>query len=417
MKSRRLLPRARLAALITLPLLTACDSLDQEPALSLVLDSAGIRVIENLHRPADVPLFATLDPMPVTEIGVVSGNPDQEFGWIKTAAYLPPDRILVADGQARQLSVFNLDGNLLARLGGNGEGPGEFQTLSHVQALGTDSVAVWDGRARRITVLPMGGTDPLTISLEGEAASGIRSVQFLGDGTLIASRRPSRDEIRQYPEPTLVQDSVLLSHLSRSGEKEHRVGTFFSSTRILQLTVDGSIVRTSEATPAFPRFSNWVCSSDRIIIGDNRSFGIDWFDFKGNLVQRMIAPGLEISLDPEVASRVMERRIEAMGGTPEIRRQVEGIFEDFPLPEKVPSFTKLLLDDLGFLWVQEYHEDWKQQATWYVFSPSGELAGRVSFPPGATVWTIDEEYVLLSPLHELDVPVVQLFRLNRQQGP
>lgn len=354
--------------LLSVLLAPACESGKPDRAMVLVRDSVGIRVVENLQGPAQLPVFASIDPAPEVEIGVVSGNPDQEFGWIRGAAFLPPDLILVADGQAREISVFRTDGAFLRRLGGNGEGPGEFQSLNRFQAVGSDSVAVWDGRARRITVLPIDGSEPRVIPFEGEAAAGARSVEFLADGTLVSSRRPAAGEFRQYPEPTLVQDSMTLNRLALSGEVLSSIGTFFSTERILKLTVDGSIVRTSEATPAFPRFMEWVCAQDRVVLGDNGSFQLDWVDFEGNLIQRSVSPGLEVILDQGMVSKLMEQRIMEMGGAPEVRRQVEAIFEDFPIPERAPAFTDLLVDEAGFVWVREYQTDWKQQAVWHVFA-------------------------------------------------
>lgn len=74
---------------------------------------------------ADVPTFeGTID----LEIGEIEGDDPYVFGRIFSVAADPLGRILVTDGQAHEVRVFAPDGGFLFRLGGEGDGPGEFRS-------------------------------------------------------------------------------------------------------------------------------------------------------------------------------------------------------------------------------------------------------------------------------------------------
>lgn len=61
-------------------------------------------------------------------------------------------RLFVADTQAHQIKVFDLDGNLLTTLGEHGEGPGEFNFPTHV-AVRNDKLYVSDTLNARVQVI------------------------------------------------------------------------------------------------------------------------------------------------------------------------------------------------------------------------------------------------------------------------
>jgi sugar lactone lactonase YvrE len=60
----------------------------------------------------------------------------------------------------------------------------------------------------------------------------------------------------------------------------------------------------------------------------------------------------------------------------------------------------------------DFFEGW-QGGGWHVFSPDGELLGRVAMPPGFKVHEIGGDYVLGEQQNELGVPFVRRFPLAR----
>lgn len=392
-------------------LLSSCGGAGSSP-LTVVRDSSGVEIVENLHTPDDVPTYAVLNPEPFVQLGVMEGNPDQEFGRIYTAAYLVPDKILVVDSQARLFSIFSLEGDLIDRFGGQGSGPGEFGLLGRVDVLRPDTILVWDRRNRRISAIPTAGGTTEALPLTGEISSRIRTLDFFSDGTILAQLRSGTSG--SLAEGTsLVSDSTGLVRLSRSGEMLSDLGTFFRSEFISQIETQGQLVRNTTVMPLFAHSSSLALSGTSIFYGDNARFRIDSFDPEGRLMRSLRAPGLEAPLSSDMVSETMAIRSEQMGGDPGARRDLQALVEAYPLPENVPAFGQFEVDKAGFLWVRAYEPDPDAEALWHVFDGNGFLLGRVTVPAESTIYEIGEDYMLLRPPHEFDLPTVQLHRLDR----
>ena len=82
-------------------------------------------------------------------------------------------------------------------------------------------------------------------------------------------------------------------------------------------------------------------------------------------------------------------------------------------PEVRPAFSELQVDALGNLWVAEYEPTPRSVSGWHVFSPDGELMGRVAIPIGLEIHEIGPDYVLGVEFDELDVPFVRRYPLTR----
>lgn len=68
----------------------------------------------------------------------VSGNDETHFGRPQDVAFMPDGRILVADGlDNHRVIVFDNDMNYLGEFGGEGDGPGQFNTI-HALGVGPD---------------------------------------------------------------------------------------------------------------------------------------------------------------------------------------------------------------------------------------------------------------------------------------
>jgi len=116
---------------------------------------------------------------------------------------------------------------------------------------------------------------------------------------------------------------------------------------------------------------------------------------------------------PISAGQVTELResLMSMDPSPERTRQVEGFFEDVPLPDLAPAFGPIQVDPSGRVWLAEYQAVTNEPYDWMVFSPDGHLLGRVEVPEGFQVAEIGDDYVLGIQRDEFDVPYVLRFRL------
>lgn len=81
-------------------------------------------------------------------------NGDERFQFfrIRSVGALPDGRIVVADGGSSELRYYTPGGDFIQAVGGEGEGPGEFQSLGSVRYLRGDTVLVDDNRLMRATL-------------------------------------------------------------------------------------------------------------------------------------------------------------------------------------------------------------------------------------------------------------------------
>ena len=112
--------------------------------------------------PAGVPL--EIEPEAVLSVGVLSGDTLQEFDRVRTPFVFPDGRLVVPLAGSYDIRIFAPDGGFMERLGGRGEGPGEFVSLSAAWPRG-DTIEALDSRARRMTrFLPDGTVEVISIT-------------------------------------------------------------------------------------------------------------------------------------------------------------------------------------------------------------------------------------------------------------
>ena len=86
--------------------------------------------------------------------------------------------------------------------------------------------------------------------------------------------------------------------------------------------------------------------------------------------------------------------------------EIEAFFEDFPLPEGAPAFGPIHVDASGRVWLAEYEAVRYTESVWMVFSPDGQLLGRVEVPTGLEIHEIGSDYMLGVLWDESNVPYV-----------
>ena len=113
-----------------------------------------------------------VDPKPVISIGTsdLSGS---ELLKVTSAHRLADGRIVVTNGDPREVRVFGKDGKLLSRFGRPGKGPGEFGYSIALLPTAGDSIVVWDfGNRRRLLFQSDGKLVKETSDPAGTSAAG-----------------------------------------------------------------------------------------------------------------------------------------------------------------------------------------------------------------------------------------------------
>jgi hypothetical protein len=146
----------------------------------VVLDSAGVTIVEHPATPAEAPVWHVA----VDEALRLPG----EFFQITGVLRFPDGRVVVAEAGSRQLRFFGPDGTPQGAVGGEGEGPGEFRHLTGLWRWPGDSLVTFDRQLRRLSIFDERGTLGRTFSLEITDDVPFAVVQGVhGDGSLLAT--------------------------------------------------------------------------------------------------------------------------------------------------------------------------------------------------------------------------------------
>jgi hypothetical protein len=129
--------------------------------------------------------------------------------------------VVVANGGASELLLFDAAGHLRAHAGRQGGGPGEFQQLWSLSIGPGDSLFAYDGRERRLSVFDRNGTFARTVALQGlDTLGNADQVGVLRNGRIVGAFR------RRTRGTGLVRDSLAVVSFTASGAAPMLLGVF-----------------------------------------------------------------------------------------------------------------------------------------------------------------------------------------------
>lgn len=402
----------------------ACGDPEASPSPNVpITDSAGIRVVTN--PPGDL-VYAELAEEPTLSIGQLSGPDELLFGRIATARRDAVGNVVVADGQAHEIRVFDVEGRHSQTLGRDGEGPGEFRTLSgawpirYLDETGVDSrqIIAADSELDRITRFSGEGRPMVTATLDGRDDMSIRTVGLAGPDAVLSRASPyNLPDFATFGGGSVVNmmDALL------GGEENRRV--LFVRHRL-----DGALVDTlaegrdpvvatlalgdgafSFAIP-FSSESATAGSPQGVVVTDGIGYEIRVFGEDGSL--RMIA---RIDDAPPVRTDEHLERYAGAGSSDadeaEIRERIDR-YQQVPLPDSLPGYTDVLFSEQGEIWARRYRLPGESTARWDVFAADGVYLGRVAVPTSFRIEEVGRGQALGVHTDELGVERVQVRKLT-----
>lgn len=376
-------------------------------------DSAGVRIVENVRPPDGTRLGWEVDSVPLLSIGALEGEDAYLLHQVRDAMTLSDGRIVVANRGSHELRVFDGSGVHLATWGGEGEGPGEFNSLVAVAGWQGDSVIAWYSQRERLSVFDLDGNFGRTI-IPGDPGDGRDTPEEVSaDGTILVSRSSPGggtlgDGLRRGERLYEVADAegVLTASLGASPGPESYLSTSGNMMMMMTLPFFRSV-----------RTAVWA---GRFVVAPNDGYEIRAFGPNGALdlvVRRehaLVVPTpahLDAHIERQVAARPPEERAER-------RRSLRERLAEVPMPETFPAFDQILADALGNLWIQEYDLPGEERTNplWTVFDSEGRVLGFVETPTGLRIYEIGEDYILGRATDDLGVEYVQMWSLERTGG-
>jgi hypothetical protein len=383
----------------------------------VVRDSAGITIVENQAPRWRDGEGWRVSAEPVLEIGMIDGPEAYQLDGVRNAARLPDGSIVVADGGSRKVRIYDADGRHLRSVGGQGGGPGEFETLALVRPFRGDSIAAWDSRQQRLTMFDRDGTVGRVLTVEGATGWLVPALGWFDDGSLVVSpgmtpqalmqaesgpRREERTYLRVDPESGI--DTIAT--LPGRDEVVYHEGTSFGTRKVL-----------------FGRDAHAVLRGDALVAGESGYFAITRYNADGapHHITRVTAASRTVTQAELAAAR--ERAMEAQRETgrrlaEQMGRPKEEPTVQFAHRETHPFFDALELGTAGHLWVRDPvpggAEDGEAPRTWQISDPEGVWLGSVETPAGVRVTEIGEDYLLGVVRDDFDVEYVRIYWLERR---
>lgn len=389
----------RLVFLLVVTLTSACAG-DAPPA-AVERDSAGIRIVENAwHAPVE---GWALGPARAT---IGGADPTEELFQVNGGTVLPDGRIVVVNSGSQEIRIYDGEGRPLERLGGNGDGPGEFRQPALAGVRG-DTLIVYDMNLRRVTLLHPDAGVLGDYSVGGEGGGFPVPQGMFADGAIAFGGGMSFSSREGFPQGLIRSPSAFRAVPAPGGGDAVEYGEFPGAEMWAQVSDRGFTARTLPygrvTVSAVGDSLFWIGTADAWeLVGYGR-------DGRPRRIVRVAAPARPVT--PDLVGRYVDNALESATDENQ-RRALRTAFAEMPGVEFVPPYGQLKIDALGCLWVADGQVP-GEPVRWTVLDPAGRLIGRLEMPAGTRPLEIGRDYVLLRATDALGVEEVRLHGLTR----
>ena len=356
----------------------------------------------------------------VFTVGSVTGNDWDTFGSVRSVHFDAQANLHIFDSQADHIVVVGQDGSLIRTVGGQGEGPGEFDNViaaivgrdGSYTVLGFMQIDLLepDGEfVRRITM------DPMTTGL-------VMTDMALPDGRLVTGqivRFGSDDEEAEEGRPIHIfpldgsESELLYTAWELPEEDEDESGLSGSAAT-------GMRVVSMSAGRAFePRLVFDLLTDGRLALIDSIGYRVKFIGLDGSVtgtIERPIAP---LPVDDAIMEAERERYREgeaavlasASNSDVPIQIEREGV-EERTFADEVPVLYDLKVDWEDRIWVERRGPTGQGDGPTDIVTPDGDYIGTLppdglrtpdAFGPGGLLAYIEHD--------DMDVPTVRVVRL------
>jgi hypothetical protein len=374
-----------------------------------VQDSAGVRVVENL-QPAWGPGEAwQVADEPILEIGVEDGEEPYELYRVLDALRLQDGRIVISNAGTGELRFFDHEGTHLWNAGRHGQGPGEFGEFS--------SMRVWAGPRRTLVATDNGNGRVNTFSSNGEFLSSARIEPVpggippnilggFGDGTWLAVR--GAGALTGAP-GAIIRGSRQYFRYNSNGQPAESLTEIQAPPRYVHNYGDVTHY------PFIPLTARPSVAAGRLWLftGDGQTPQIERRRLDGTLNSFIRWPDSDRRRTAEVYDRYREESLDDAQDQVQRRLYAHYYELDLPIPEYLPAYQGLLVDDEGYLWVEGYRLPWENRPHWKVFDPDGRWLGTVETPVGLRPYQIGRDFLLGRHRDHLGVERIRVYVLEK----
>ena len=355
----------------------------------------------------------------VFTVGSVAGDDWDTFGSVRSVHFDAQSNLHIFDSQADHILVVGPDGSLVRTVGGQGEGPGEFDNVIRAivgrdgsyTVMGFTNIDLFEPTGefvRRIT------TDPGTTGI-------LTAVAALPDGRLVVTditRFGEEDEAEEAGRPIhlFALDSVNPELLYTAWELPEEDEEAFELTGDMET---GMRARFAAGRAFEPRLGIGVLTDGRLALIDSIGYRVKLVGLDGSvtgIVERPIAP---LAVDEGIMEAERERfrerdeaaRARVSNSNLPILIEREGV-EGRTFADEIPVLYGLEVDWEDRIWLERWGPTGDDDGPTDIVTPDGEYVGTLppdglrtpdAFGPGGLMAYIERD--------DLDVPIVRVVRL------
>lgn len=359
---------------------------------SLMRDSSGVLITDN--RGTLGPVVLRAKAVPSVEISDLSG--ESPLFRVVGIVQLRDETIVVGNSGTGELLYLSPAGDVLAKAGGEGSGPGEFRLMGRIGHLGRDTIWAYEQRLRQL--YRFGAHGELLSSITVPRPDDIfqpTPVGLFGDGSMPVYQEPFA---LADDGPARVERNTLAIYLYETGLQEFTPivevpGLEFSVS--LQPAIAGRPKRFGRGLREFGRTTGLAVVEDLLVVADNDKYELAYYDKRGTLVRLVRRSHERVKIADRDIREVRARRLESVRNV-SLREVVSRSFAEAPEPPQfLPAFdSRILSDDEGRVWVAEYPRPSTDSVRWSVFDRSGFLVATVITPARLQIMDVGIRWVI-----------------------
>lgn len=342
----------------------------------------------------------------IVRIGGMDARAEHTFSSIRDVALITSGRIAVVDGASQEIRVFDRDGAYVTRMGGEGDGPGEFRAIRDVVVLPDGRLLAWDISRRRVTVFEPNGGVAETFLVDGSPLDALfpRFAGAFSGGRVLIRDQINTMGLRSEP-PGVRRDSITLLVLGAAGPVEGHRWTFEGPERDFYNS-DGTW---GFDEPLFARELTHAVIRDTLVVAHTDSVHLRRF-VGADEIEPVSLPTRprRVSLDDVEAERAVrlaeleataERRrsaslrIPIAGGLPDMTRRERERLEERRAFETFPAMAGLKASDDGHLWLEMFPDRVRGVVEWYRLTLDGRVLGRITLPIAERLMAMTDQRV------------------------
>ncbi|NOT09641.1 MAG: hypothetical protein HOP28_15725 [Gemmatimonadales bacterium] len=348
---------------------------------------------------------------PRIAVGAADGAEEYLISWIWDALLLGNGTLVVGNAGGHDVRLYDTAGQFVRRTGREGAGPGEFGAFSDLQMwrLPGGELAVRDPSLLRVNVFDTTGVFRRTVTFTPpDSAARPTAIGSFADGSYVASASEADD--RQAPGRVSRSYAQYLRYDRNGGI----LGTF------LRVEMAPHMAHELGGMMHFPYLPFTV---DPLVVTDSQSVlllrrgepVIERYDPAGKLVERIAWSPPRRRITPELYRRLVAGDLGATPDPQQKRLWQHYYDQDLPLPEVVPAYQRLYVDETRHLWVERYRLPGEGGRVWDVIGPDGRWLGPVKLPGGFWLHRAGAEFLVGTQTDSLDVERVQVHALRRHR--